>query len=55
MSIEFGTSTKGRPTLIYEGYEYVKKNRPQIQLPIGFAAIIVKWNVLPSWLLLETL
>ena len=25
MNIEFGTSNRGRPTLIYQGYEYVKK------------------------------
>ena len=25
MKIEFGTSNRGRPTLIYQGYEYVKK------------------------------
>ena len=25
MTIEFGTSNRGRPTLIYQGYEYVRK------------------------------
>ena len=25
MNIEFGTSNRGRPTLLYQGYEYVKK------------------------------
>ena len=25
MKIEFGTSNRGRPTFIYQGYEYVKK------------------------------
>ena len=43
MKIEFGTSNRGRPTLIYQGYEYVKKKRTQQH--IGFAAINVKLNV----------
>ena len=33
MNIELGTSNQGRPTLIYQGYEYVKKQETIIKMP----------------------